>query len=453
MTGQNIEATRLLARYGVASCFENLPGAVVHEARRALVNWAGCAIGASAHPTVAQAWSAMQAFAGAPQATLLGRSERTDILHAALINGISSHVLDFDDTHPDTLVHPSGPVAAAVLALGEWRHASGRELVNAFVTGVEVECRIARAVLPAHYDAGWHITGTAGIFGAAAACARLLGLDEERTVWALGIAASQAAGLRENFGSMVKSLHPGRAAQNGLASALMAQAGFTSSATAIEGKSGFARVLSTTVDLAKCVDALGERYDLLGNTYKPYACGLVIHPAIDAAIRFRNEHGVRAADVARIDLVVHPLTLELTGKKTPRTGLEGKFSVFHSAAVALIDGAGGEAQYADARVNAAEVVALRAKVHAVADAGMALDAVDATLTLTNGQQHQVQIAHCAGSRDAPMSNAMLDAKFCAQCEPVLGVPQSARVLELLHRVDSLADVAACAAASATDAMR
>ena len=362
MSNDNIAATAILARYCAASRYDNLPSNVVHEARRALLNWAGCAIGASAHPTVEIAWNALRPFAGAAQATLLGRRERTDILHAALINGISSHVLDFDDTHPDTLVHPSGPVASAVLALAEYRGASGREVINAFVVGVEVECRIARAVLPAHYDIGWHITGTAGVFGAAAACARLLGLDQQHSAWALGLAATQAAGIREMFGSMAKSLHPGRAAQNGLAAALMAEAGFTSSAGAIEGKRGFANVLSTTVDIAKCVDGLGTHYDLLGNTYKPYACGLVIHPAIDGCIRMRNERGVRAADVQRIDLRVHPMTLELTGKKTPVSGLEGKFSVFHSAAVALIDGAGGEAQYADARVNAADVVALRARV-------------------------------------------------------------------------------------------
>ena len=442
-----IAATRLLARYGVASRFDALPAPVVHEARRALVNWAGCAIGASAHPTVEIAWRALRPFAGAAQATLLGRGERTDILHAALVNGISSHVLDFDDTHPDTLVHPSGPVASAVLALAELRCASGAELVNAFVTGVEVECRIARAVLPAHYDTGWHITATAGVFGAAAASARLLGLDEERTIWALGLAATQAAGLREMFGSMAKSLHPGRAAQNGLAAALLAEAGFTSAESAIEGKSGFAHVLSTTVDIARCVDRLGERYDLLGNTYKPFACGLVIHPAIDACMRLRNEIGVRAADVARIDLTVHPLTLELTGKKAPRTGLEGKFSVFHSAAVALIDGAGGAAQYADARVNAADVVALRAKVYAVADAGMALDAVDASVTLTGGKQHQIRIAHCVGSRDQPMSDAQLDAKFLDQCEPVLGRERSVAALRQWRGIDALVTAGACATAS------
>ena len=444
MSNDNIAATAILARYCAASRYDNLPSNVVHEARRALLNWAGCAIGASAHPTVEIAWNALRPFAGAAQATLLGRRERTDILHAALINGISSHVLDFDDTHPDTLVHPSGPVASAVLALAEHRGASGRDLINAFVVGVEVECRIARAVLPAHYDIGWHITGTAGVFGAAAACARLLGLDQQHSAWALGLAATQAAGIREMFGSMAKSLHPGRAAQNGLAAALMAEAGFTSSAGAIEGKRGFANVLSTTVDIAKCVDGLGTRYDLLGNTYKPYACGLVIHPAIDGCIRMRNERGVRAADVQRIDLRVHPMTLELTGKKTPVTGLEGKFSVFHSAAVALIDGAGGEAQYADARVNAADVVALRARVYAEADAAMAMDAVHITIALANGSREEMRIAHCVGSRLQAMTDAQLDDKFRAQCDPVLGSRRSGAALALLRRVDELHQASECA---------
>ena len=450
MTNTQIAATAILARYVAGSRFETLPPAVVAEARRALVNWTGCAIGASAHPTVEHAWNAMRPFAGAAQATLLGRRERTDILNAALVNGIASHVLDFDDTHPDTLVHPSGPVASAALALAEMQGSSGRDLVNAFVAGVEVECRIARAVLPGHYDVGWHITGTAGVFGAAAACARLLGLDEQRTTWALGLAATQAAGLREMFGSMAKSFHPGRAAQNGLASALFAQAGLDASTTAIEGKRGFAHVLSTTVDMARCVEDLGRRYELLGNTYKPFACGLVIHPAIDACIRLRDEMGIRAADVARIDFKVHPMVLELTGKTAPRSGLEGKFSVFHSAAVALIDGAGGEAQYADARVNAADVVALRGKVHAKVDAAMPLVATHAIVTLASGARHEINIEHCAGSREQPLTDAQLDDKFRAQCDPVLGAGRSASALALLRRIETLDAVGECTAACAKE---
>lgn len=446
MHAASVAVSRMLARYGVASRFETLPAPVIREAKRALVNWAGCAIGASAHSTVERAWQAMRPFSGVAQATLLGRRERTDILNAALVNGIASHVLDFDDTHPDTLVHPSGPVAAAVIALGEERRASGRDLLNAFVAGIEVECRVARGVLPAHYEVGWHITATAGIFGGAAASARLLGLDEQQTTWALGLAATQAAGLREMFGSMAKSLHPGRAAQNGLASALLAQAGFTSAETAIDGKRGFAHVLSTTVDIAQCVEGLGERYELLANTYKPYACGLVIHPVIDGCIRLRSEKGVCAADVARIDLKVHPMVLELTGKTAPRSGLEGKFSVYHCAAAALIDGAGGELQFADARVNDPDVVALRGKVHAEADRGMALDAARVTITLAHGARCEVQVEHCVGSREQPMTDAQIDEKFLAQCEPVLGADRTACALELLRRIETLDDLRECTAA-------
>jgi 2-methylcitrate dehydratase PrpD len=447
MTQSDIGATRALAHWGASTTYEALPAAVVHEAGRALVNWVGCAIGASRHPTVEHAWQALRPFAGAAQASLLGRTEQTDILHAALVNGISSHVFDFDDTHPVSLVHPSGPVASAVLALGEWRHASGRDLINAFVTGVEVECRVANAVLPAHYDIGWHVTGTAGVFGAAAACARLLGLSEQQTLWALGLAATQAAGLREMFGSMAKSFHPGRAAQNGLAAALLAQQGFTSSESSIEGKRGFAHVLSTSVDLSRCGEGLGERYELLQNTYKPYACGLVIHPVIDACVQARAE-GVEAGDVARIDAQVHPMVLELTGKTAPRSGLEGKFSVFHAAAVALIDGAGTEREFSDARVNAPDVVALRDKVHARADASLGLDAANVTITLTDGSRREWRIAHCSGSRDQPLTDAQLDAKFRAQAEPVIGETRTAAALRAWHGLEQIEDVRACATACA-----
>jgi 2-methylcitrate dehydratase PrpD len=445
MTDSTVGATRALALYAVASSYDGLPAAVVHEAKRAIVNWAGCAIGASGHETVQHAWQALRPFAGAAQASLLGRAERTDVLHAALLNGISSHVFDFDDTHPVSLVHPSGPVASAVLALAEWKHASGRDLINAFVTGVEVECRVANAVLPAHYEVGWHITATAGIFGAAAAAARLLGLSEQQTVWALGLAATQAAGLREMFGSMAKSLHPGRAAQNGLSAALLAQQDFTSAETGIEGKRGFAHVLSKSVDLSRCAEALGTSYELLQNTYKPYACGLVVHPVIDACVQLRDQ-GLRAQDVARIDLRVHPMVLELTGKTAPSSGLEGKFSVFHAAAVALVDGAGTEAQFSDARVKAPEVAAVRSTVHAQVDPGLALDAAHVLVTLIDGRRRELRVVHCCGSREQPMSDVQLDAKFRAQSEPVIGVTRTASALSLWRRLDEVDDVQACAAA-------
>ena len=220
--------TRALARYVVEARYAEVPPAVRKEAQRTLLNWMGCAVGGSRHATLDAAISALAPFSGPPQAAVLGRRVRMDVLHASLMNGISSHVFDFDDTHLKTVIHPAGPVVSGLLALSEFRPMSGADFLHALILGVEVECRIGNAVYPAHYDRGWHITGTAGVFGAAAACGKALGLTEQQMVWALGLAATQPVGLREMFGSMTKSFHPGRAAQNGLTAALLAARNFTS---------------------------------------------------------------------------------------------------------------------------------------------------------------------------------------------------------------------------------
>ncbi len=192
--GEVPEVTRILARYVVSTKPGDIPGAVKKEAARTLLNWTGCAIGGSRQPAVDRALEALTPFAGTGQASVLGRKERLDALNASLINGISSHVLDFDDTHLRTIIHPAGPVASAILALSEHRPVSGAEFLTALVLGIEVECRIGNAVYPEHYDVGWHITGSVGPFGAAAAVGKLLGLSEQQMTWALGLAAVRAGG-------------------------------------------------------------------------------------------------------------------------------------------------------------------------------------------------------------------------------------------------------------------
>src|SRR5215471_2736034 len=292
--------TRRLARYVVSARREDVPAPVRKEAARTLLNWVGCAVGGSRHETVDHAVAAMAPFSGSAQATILGRRERMDALTASLVNGISSHVFDFDDTHLRTIVHPAGPVASAILALAEYRPLSGADFLHALILGAEVECRIANAVYPAHYDVGWHITGTVGPFGAAAAMGKLLGLNQQQMVWALGLAAVQPVGLREMFGTMTKSFHPGRAAQNGLLAALLAKENFTSSEVALEGKTGWAHVLSTACDFGQITQGLGDRYEILLNTYKPFACGVVLHPTIDACLQLRAEHHLTPAVIDRI---------------------------------------------------------------------------------------------------------------------------------------------------------
>ena len=367
---------------------------------------------------------------------MLGRRERVDILHAALLNGIASHTFDFDDTHLRTVIHPAGPVAAAILALAEYRAISGADFLHAFALGVEVECRIGNAVYPSHYDVGWHITGTTGVFGAAAATGKLLGLSEPQLVWALGIAATQAAGLREMFGSMCKPMHPGMAAKNGLYAALLAARNFTSSEQGIEGKRGFANVLATERDFSAITDGLGETWELLKNTYKPFACGIVIHPTIDGCAQLRNEYQLVARDIASIDLTVHPLVLELTGKTNPQAGLEGKFSVYHCAAVAIIDGIAGEAQFSDARVRDRAVVALRDRVHATADRAIHEDAAQIRIALNDGTVIDKYVEHAIGSLARPMSDDDLVAKFRALCAPILSGNAVEEVLKACWNLDT-----------------
>lgn len=442
-----MEVTRRLAAFVVAHQASAIPHAVRHEAARSLLNWLGCAVGASRHETVERAIQALAPFSGPPQATVLGRAERLDVMHAALMNGITSHTFDFDDTHLKTVIHPSGPVASAILALAEHRPVSGAEFLHAFILGVEVECRIGNAVYPEHYNVGWHITGTAGVFGAAAAAGRLLGLDEQQMVWALGIAATQSSGLREMFGTMCKPFHPGNAARNGLLAALLAQRGFTSSNQAIEAKRGFAHVLSSAFKPEEITEGLGESWEIATNTYKPYACGIVIHPIIDACIQLRDEHGLKAHDIASIEARVHPLVLELTGKKTPQVGLEGKFSVYHSAAVAIMHGAAGEAEYGDGVITDPAVVALRDRVTAIEDRAMHEDQTRVSIRLNDGGTLEKFIEHAIGSLDRPMSDAALEAKFRAFAKGILSDSACERLIQLCWDIEKLKDAGELARAS------
>lgn len=409
--------------------------AVDHEAHRTFLNWLGCAIGAAQHEAVHAALAAVNVLQPAPQATIAGRSERVDVANAALINGISSHTFDYDDTHLKTIIHPAGPVASAVMALAELLGSSGRQVIDATVLGIDVACRMGNTVYPQHYDRGWHITGSTGTLGAAAACARLLGLDVQRTAMALGIAASQPVGLREQFGTMTKPFHPGGAARAGLMSALMAREGFTASPRSLEAPRGWAQVLSTKCDWNEAHGELGQRFEISFNAYKPFACGIVIHPSIDACTQLRDQ-GIRPDDVERIDLRVHPLVLELTGKKEPQDGLQGKFSVYHGCAAGLMFGKAGEDEFSDAVVTRPDVVALRRKVNAVVDVTVREESADVTAILKDGRQVKVFVEHAIGSLQRPMTDADLARKFHDLVDPVLGAARADQLITMCHQLGS-----------------
>jgi len=431
--------TQILARFVATHPSRGWSDAVDREAHRTFLNWVGCAVGAATHDAPEAALAALTMLQPSPQATVLGRSEKLDMAGAALLNGISSHTFDFDDTHLKTIIHPAGPVASAALALAEHLGSSGRALIDALVLGIDVSCRMGNLMYPEHYDRGWHITGSTGMLGAAAACARLLGLDEHQTMMALGIAASQPVGLREQFGTMTKPFHPGGAARAGLLSALLAKNGFTASPRALEAPRGFAQVVSTKCDWVEATDELGRRFEISFNTYKPFACGIVIHPSIDACVQLR-EQGVVPDAVERIELKVHSLVLELTGKKEPADGLQAKFSVYHGCAAGLIFGRAAEAEFADAIVTRDDVVALRRKVVATVDDAIDEASVDVTAVLRDGRRVHVFVEHAIGSMQRPMSDAALDAKFAAQSEPVLGSARTAELIAACRRLGALTDV-------------
>ena len=417
---------------------------VDHEAHRTFMNWLGCAVGAAHHEAADAALAAVQILQPAAQATLLGRTEKVDIASAALINGITSHTFDFDDTHLKTIIHPAGPVASALLALAEHTGASGRELLDALVLGIDVACRVGNAMYPEHYDRGWHITGSTGTLGAAAACARLLKLDARKTAMALGIAASQPVGMREQFGTMTKPFHPGAAARAGLMSALLASKGYTASPKALEAPRGMMQTVSTKNDWLEITDELGKRFEISFNSYKPFACGIVIHPSIDACVQLARQ-GVTPEQVESIELKVHSLVLELTGKKEPADGLQAKFSVYHGCAAGLTFGRAAEDEFSDEVVNRADMVALRRKVVATVDDSIDEASADVTAVLKDGQRVHVFVERAIGSLQNPMTDANLEAKFHGLSDPVLGTSQTSELISACWNVAAAVSVNAVVA--------
>jgi 2-methylcitrate dehydratase PrpD len=432
--------TQTLASYIVTSRIESIPEDVRHEARRAIVNYVGCALGGSLDKAVDRAIQAFGPYSGKPTASILGRGERMDPLHASLMNGISSHIYDFDDTTPKNYIHPTSPVASALFAYASANAVSGRDFMEAFILGFEAESRIGNAVYPAHYDVGWHITGTAGVFGAAAAIGKLLNLEGHEMIWAIGLAATQAAGLREMFGSMAKALHPGRAAQNGYAAALLAQAGFTAGERSLEGPRGFAAVQAAQYDLSKITTRLGEDFDLRANTYKPFPCGIVNHPTIDGCIQIHDEYQPDPGNIAAVRLRVAPLVMDLCNQQGITKGLQGKFSVYHGAAIGLVRGKAGIGEYTDEAVNDPQIKRVRELATAVGDPSITEDQARIEVELTTGRKLTRFVEQSLGNIHRPMTDKQLEAKFRNQAVAAIPAAQVEKAIALCWKIDDLDDV-------------
>jgi 2-methylcitrate dehydratase PrpD len=434
-----VTLTKTLAAHLAAARFGDLSDAAQHAARRGVLDWIGCALAACRHPTVSTLIDVLAETGGRPQATVLGRSLKLGLADAPLANGQMGHVLDFDDTHMGGVVlHTSSPVLAGLLALAERTPVSGADLMLAYAVGFEAGVRSGRTA-PGHHKGGWHLTGTLGSIAAGAACGKLIGLDAQRLTYAMGIAATQAGGMQQNRGTMCKSFHAGKAAANGVLAALLAERGFDSSQEIIEGKRGFARIYSDVAVPEQLTEGLGEGWLIETNSHKPYACGVVLHPLIDAVIAVRERARISLDAVSEIELRVHPLVLSITNVVEPSSGLQSKFSYRHSAAVALADGAAGIAQYADARAADPTVAALRRKVQAVADETLRKDEAHATV-VAGGARHEAHIAHASGTTANPMSDAAIEAKFLANAAPAIGEERTRRASERVWSLETCADV-------------
>lgn len=432
-----------LARFVASLTWPDIPEDVTHQAKRCFIDWLGVTLAGSADPSASVLLSVADELGSGKVATIVGSGRRASLAAATLTNGFMAHVLDYDDTYnpADTTVHGSAPVWPVVLALGEQGNLDGRRALTAFVAGFETQVKVAVAAGPAHYEAGWHVTGTVGHLGAAAAAGNALSLSSVEVANALGAAATQAAGLKGVYGTMGKALHPGKAAMDGLLAALLARRGFTATTSILERQRGFFDVMSPRARPEVAAAGLGESWTLRDNGFKPYPCGSLTHPTIEAVIGLRDEHGLQPEQIESIVAVVNEYVSWVTGKPKPATALEAKFSIFHCAAVAAVDGAASTRQFEDGRINDPAVVGMREKVRIIVDDALAKDAASVTVTLTDGRELTAGVLHNKGTSDKPMSDAEIEDKFLTLAEPHLGAESARQVAELSWRLEDCEDFA------------
>jgi 2-methylcitrate dehydratase PrpD len=403
------DVTAKLARYIFSTRWEDVPANVRHQAKRSVMNLFAVALAGCRTEPLAIALNSLAEFSGGKQASIIGRTERIDALSAAFLNAAAANVHDFCDTHLATVIHPTAPVAPALLALAELKKVSGPDLLLAFILGNEVQARIGLAISPHHYNKGWHITSTCGAFGAAAGSGKLLGLNERQLVSALGNASTQASGLCECLGWPAKSASVGNAARNGLWSALLAEKGFDGPPEPLAGRQGFYNAMGDVPDLAKVTNGLGKSWEILATSYKPYPCGFVIHPVLDCVLDWRRDYP--AAEVTRVVVRGNPLLAHRTDRPDIATGRESQVSVQHAVAAALVHGAAGIDQFSDACVADPRVAALRAKVEVLRDESISTIAASVDIATADGAVYYLTQKAARGSDVNPMSDADLEQKL------------------------------------------
>ena len=430
--------TRVLTAFAAALTTADLPAKVIDGAKRALVDWLAAALAGAADPATEKLRAALRSAPSQPVATLIGTEERTSAPYAALVNGYASHALDFDDVFnpPETTIHLGSCVWPTVMAVAEMRELSGAEAIAAYVAGFEVGARVARAAGVSHFESGWQVTGTAGHLASAAAGARALGLTDEQMANALGMAAAQASGIREVYGSDAKALQPGRAAMNGVLNALMAERGMTARDTALDGERGLLSVISRSPSPGFLVDSLGRHWSVLSNGHKLYPNASLLHPTIDAAIELAKDPLFVLDKVAHVSVDMLPFATQVTGLRHPRPGSEARFSASHCVAVALQTGSIGLDSFGASAVEDPEVARLRELVTVRADASVGKRGARVAVTLDDGTTLERVVTANRGTPDNRLSDDELDAKLLSVAVPFVGIAAATECVRVCWELDT-----------------
>jgi 2-methylcitrate dehydratase PrpD len=444
--------TQEVASYVAKTRYRDIPSEVIRAARGFILDGLGVALAGVREKSARIVLDQVCQLGGKAESTVVGTGLKVPAPKAALVNGVSGHAMDYDDTQLSTskeavyglLTHPTTPVLNAVLAVGEKEKISGEAFLLAYVGGVEVECRIADAISPHHYQSGFHSTATIGGLGAAMAVGKILRLKEEALIRTLGIAASTASGLRENFGTMTKPLHAGRAAENGVTAALLAQAGFTSATNILEARRGFFHAMGGGFDESKISGRLGRPYFMLepGISIKPYPSGSLSHPAQDLILDLVKEHDLRADTIESIDVGTNSNVPNALIYPMPKTALEGKFSIPFCMAIAVLERKAGIAQFVDRKVRERRVVELMKRVTLYVDdelEALGYDQVRSRIRikLKNGKTIEGRYDVARGHPQKPMSWAELGEKFRDCADLVLPRKDAEAAIQLVSRLERL----------------
>jgi 2-methylcitrate dehydratase PrpD len=436
-----------IAEYVSSARLADLPDVVRHEGERAFLNWLGCVLGGCQHPIVDLVDGALGASSGPKDATVIGRGHQYDVFLASYLNCISSSVHTFDDTHAEAMVHPTGPVASALFSIGELKGTLGSEILLALCLGVEMECRLSKAVsvAPARSNLAWSQTGITGGFGVAVAVGKLLGLSVKQLTWALGIAVSEAAGFRAMHGTMNLHLMHGRTSPSGIRAAMLAQKGLTSSEDSIESKFGFAALFSEVSNLDALTRGLGRHFELSANTYKPYPCGIVIHPIIDACMSIHEEFVAHSRNkISSVVVRAYPEAIALTSRKHPKDELDAQVSLYHWAATALMRGVAGIEETKAEVLHDPSICDLQDRIKVISDAAFKIDQAEVIVTLENGSTLTQRVDHCIGSAEFPMTDDQLEQKFRNQANMLVS-SEVDKLLDRCWRICELPNVSCIAA--------